>query len=270
MQARDLIGRTGAAAAATGHFDGLFLAGSFGRGTADEWSDVDLVGLAPPERHEAIAGWWRGWLEAQEHLIYFKVLPRGGTLINAVLHSWLRVDLHLAPAAQFGRRAQDGVRALHDPGGIHATLPPSLPPHRPDPKRVEEMIWEFIRILGLTPVTLGRGEHVVMVTGTGLLRDLLSQLMQEELPFPDRGGMLHLGKLLPRDDMALLESLPYPGPEREALIEAQLALARVFFPRARQLAARLGVVWPEEFETVSRAHLARAIGREPEALWPDR
>ena len=46
MQARDLIGRTGAAAAATGHFDGLFLAGSFGRGTADEWSDVDLVGLA--------------------------------------------------------------------------------------------------------------------------------------------------------------------------------------------------------------------------------
>jgi hypothetical protein len=47
----------------------------------------------------------------------------------------------------------------------------------------------------------------------------------------------------------VLEGLPYPGPERDALIAAHLATAAVFFPTARDMAARLGVVWPVAFET---------------------
>lgn len=268
MDAWDIIERAGADAAASGLFDGLFLAGSFGREEADAWSDVDLVGLAPAERHEAIEAWWRDWLEQQEHLVYFKVLHRGGVLINAISESWLRVDLHLPADGQLGNRPQNGVKPLHDPLNLHDNLVPRLPEHRPDPKRIEEMIWEFIRVLGLTPVGLGRQEYVVMVMGTGLLRDMLSQLMQEQLPVPDRGGILHLNKLLAPQDIEMLEGLPYPRPEREALIAAQLALARAFFPRARKLAAELGIAWPQEFEASARAHLAQAIGREPGETWP--
>jgi len=268
MQAEDFIGKAGEAAAMSKVFDGLFLGGSFGKGQADEWSDVDLVGLAPAERHAAIEAWWRDWLEGQEHLIYFKVWQRGGTLINAITESWLRVDLHLPEDGRLGRQAQDGIKPLYDPQNLYAQLAPSLSAHRPDPQRIEAMILEFIRILGLTPVTLGRREYVVMVMGTGMLRDMLVQLMQEQLPLADRGGMLHLNRLLPPADIAALENLPYPRAEPASLIAAQLALARLFLPRARAMAGPLGIAWPEAFEMAARAHLAQAIGRAPEALWP--
>lgn len=268
MQAEDLIGKVGEAAAMSKLFGGLFLGGSFGKGQADEWSDVDLVGLALAGRHKAVEAWWRDWLEQQEHLIYFQVLQRGGVLINAITESWLRVDLHMPGDGQLGARSQDGTKPLYDPQNLHAQLVPSLPAHRPDPHRIEAMILEFIRILGLSPVGLGRREYVVMVTGTGMLRDMLSQLMQEELPLADRGGMLHLNKLLAPVDIAALEGLPYPQAEPVSLIEAQLALARLFLPRARIMSARLDIAWPQEFETNTRAHFARAIGRAADDLWP--
>ena len=257
-----------AAAEGCGLFEGLFLGGSHGRGTADAWSDIDLVGLAPAERHDAIIDWWRGWLEAREPQIYFKVLKRGGTLINAIGQSWLRVDLSLAEPSGLGRRAKDQLVPLVDPAGLYAALPQSLPDYVADPRRVEDIVTEFIRVLGLTPVVLGREEWVVMMMGTGLLRDMLSQIMQEALSIPDRGGMLHLSRLLPEAEMDVLLNLPYPGPQREALISAQLAIAGAFFPRARRLAQAVGAEWPAAFEAVTKARLAEFIGRSADTLWP--
>lgn len=268
MSITEFIESLEGAAASSGLFEALFLGGSHGRGTADAWSDIDLFGLAPAERHGAIADWWRGWLDAREPQIYFKVLRRGGTLINAIGQSWLRVDLNLAEPSELGRRARDQLVPIFDPGGLYATLPQSLPEHRADPRRVEEIVTEFIRVLGLTPVVLGRREWVVMAMGTGLLRDMLSQIMQEALAVPDRGGMLHLGQLLPKAEMDVLLSLPYPGPEREALISGQLAIAGAFFPRARSLADAVGANWPDAFEAVTKARLAKIIGREADTLWP--
>ncbi len=42
---------------------GLFLSGSFGRGTADAFSDVDLLAVVPTEAREAIAADWRSVME---------------------------------------------------------------------------------------------------------------------------------------------------------------------------------------------------------------
>lgn len=268
MQANDFIDRVGAAAAASGLLDGLFLGGSFGRGTADAWSDVDLIGLAPKARHGAILDWWRTWLSAQEALIYWKQWGHGATLVNAITESWLRVDLLLPDNGQLDGRAQDGLRSLFDPQGLYTALPASLPEREPDGVAVLAMVEEFIRIIGLTPVALGRREYVVMAMGNGMLRDLLSRLLQETLPLPDRGGLLHLNRLLPADDINMLEALPYPAPEKDALIEGQLAVARAFFPRAKVLVDQLRLEWPGAFEASARAHVARAIGRTPEALWP--
>lgn len=67
--------------------------------------------------------------------------------------------------------------------------------------------------------------------------------------------------------MEVLLALPYPGPARDALVEANLAHARVFFPRARRVAAVAGATWPGEFETVTRDYVAGQLGRAPESLW---
>ncbi|MBY3389195.1 hypothetical protein [Rhizobium laguerreae] len=59
--------------------------------------------------------------------------------------------------------------------------------------------------------------------------------MLEEVNVPDRGGALHLSKVLPEADMDLLLSLPFPKPNREEVIDANFDIARHFLPRAYDL-----------------------------------
>lgn len=239
---------------------GLFLSGSFGRGTADAWSDVDLIALAPPEDHAALAADWRRTLEAITPIVFWQELPRGGILLNAVSEEWLRCDLAITD--DIGRRARNTVRPLIDRDGVYDALPDTLPPRGPDVGTVRYLIHEFIRMLGLMPVCLGRGEYVTMVLGVGMLRGHLEALLMQDVTAPDPGGILHQSRLLPPEQMQLLYALPYPGPEREALIEANFAIAREFMPRARAMAERLGIEWPEAFEAATRRRLQATLGRE--------
>ena len=82
--------------------------------------------------------------------------------------------------------------------------------------------------------------------------------MLEGCPLPDRGGMLHLSRLLAPDRMAALEALPHPRPGREEAIAAHVATARAFLPLARRMTAELGLPWPEAFEAAMRARLQRS------------
>ena len=132
------------------------------------------------------------------------------------------------------KRARDRLRPLLDRDGLHDRLPGTLPSARPDPKRVAFVVEEFIRVLGLLPGGLGRSELVLLTTGAGLLRDLLRDLMLETCPLLDRGGMLHLSRLLTPEQMAELEALPYP--DREEVVAAHLAIAQAFLPLARRSA----------------------------------
>jgi hypothetical protein len=88
----------------------------------------------------------------------------------------------------------------------------------------------------------------------------LQDLMLEECPLPDRGGVLHPSRLLTPAQMAVLRQLPYPRPEREAVIAAHVAVAAVFFPLAREMAARIGTVWPDAFEAALRRRLKAELG----------
>lgn len=165
------------------------------------------------------------------------------------------------------KRAQDRLRPLIDRDDLFAALPMSLPPKQPDGPRVLGIVNEFIRILGLLTVALGRGELYLGVTGAALLRDQLLNLMMEEVSDPDPGGVLHPSKVLPADGMRVLESLPFPDPVRSDLVRAHLAVACEFFPRARSLASQAGVVWPEAFEAATRRLLERHLGQEADISW---
>ncbi|MEM7645112.1 MAG: nucleotidyltransferase domain-containing protein [Pseudomonadota bacterium] len=239
-----------------GEIDALFLAGSHGRGAADGFSDIDLVALAPAERRETILETWRQALAAEVTLVYWQAYPWG--LSNAITDLWRRVDLYVVPPERFGTRSRANVKPLHDPDGIWDSLPATLPPATPSAASVERLTREFIRVLGLMPVALGRGEWVLLVRGTGLLRDMLVDLMIETSPEPDRGGALHPSRLLTPDQIATLEALPYPRPDRAAVIDAHLKIAAVFLPLARRLYRDTGLDWPEPFEAAMWTHLATA------------
>ncbi|MEM7489636.1 MAG: nucleotidyltransferase domain-containing protein [Pseudomonadota bacterium] len=244
------------ALAAEGAVDGLFLAGSHGRGAADEWSDVDFVALAAEDERAAILEAWQAALEARLTLVYWKAFPFG--LANAITADWLRVDLYVTTPARFGGRSKANLRPVHDPGEVWNGLPDALPPAMPQAATVERLTLEFLRVLGLMPVALGREEWVLLVRGAGILLNSLVELMVETSPEPDRGGALHPSRLLTAEQAAALEALPYPGPVRDEVVAAHVALAAAFLPLARQLYAETGQDWPAAFETATRAHLARA------------
>ncbi|UJW86742.1 nucleotidyltransferase domain-containing protein [Devosia sp. SL43] len=246
---------------------GLFLAGSYGRGTADDWSDVDFIAVVSEGQERMVADQWRAVLQRITPIVFWNELPRGVIVLNAISEEWLRCDLTVATAKDFGRRAKNLVKPLIDRDGIYDGLPDTLPPKEPDAGTVQYLIHEFIRMLGLMPVGVGRGEYVTMVLGVGMMRGHLEALLMQDVTNPDPGGILHQSKLLPPEQMQLLASLPYPGPEREALIAANLAVAREFMPRARAMAKRLDIAWPEEFEAATRRRLASTLGEEVGRAW---
>lgn len=262
MQQDELIA---AAKAALDHAEavrGLFLAGSFGRGTADEWSDVDLLAVVAPDRQREVADLWRVALPKITPVVYWNELDRGGILLNAVAEDWLRCDLSIVAPDRMGQRAKDTIRPLIDRDGIYDRLLATLPRKAPDARALNYQINEFIRVLGLTPVAIGRGEYVTGVMGTGLLRGLLTDLFMHDVTDPDPGGILHMSKLLSREQVGILTGLPYPAANGDEVIAANMAVARAFMPRARALAQQLGVEWPAAFEEATKAVLRRKLGLE--------
>ncbi|MDB5535925.1 MAG: hypothetical protein JWP26_388 [Devosia sp.] len=267
MNQQDLIDAVTAALANEPAIHALFLAGSYGRDTADEYSDVDFLAVVEPDEQPAFALRWREVLNAITPIVFWNELNRGGLIIMAVSAEWLRCDLNVAPPGKLGHRAKNTLKPLIDRDGIYASLPDSLPPKAPDPRVVHYLIHEFIRMLGLLPVALGRREYVTMVLGIGMMRGHLETLLMQDVTNPDPGGILHQSKLLPSDQMQLLASLPYPGPQREALIEANFEIARQFMPRARAMAKRLDIAWPEEFEAATRRRLSLTLGEAAGRAW---
>ena len=247
---------------------GLFLVGSFGKGTADAYSDIDLLAIVDETRRAAFPALWRSILEGIAPVVFWSQRQAGGILINAITADWLRCDLVIAAGDRVdSNRSQDTVRALIDRDGLYETLPPQLAYSGPNIGRVTYLINEFIRVLGLTSVVVGRGEYFTAVVGAGLQRDHLASLMVEEARIPDPGGALHLSRLISATDMSILTGLPYPTPDHASVVQAHLETARRFMPRARAVAAALGIAWPEPFEQATLHHLRKAFGREFDVSW---
>lgn len=260
MEHRRIIGHITKSLEAEPGITALFLGGSHGHGTSDRFSDIDFIALAEPEHHAALAASWRAALESLASVVFWTERQGGGAfLANAILADWTRCDLYQLPRSAFGGRAQNTTRPLIDPDGFWQSLPAELPPGRPDPTRIHHIIHEFIRVLGLLAVGAGRGEYVLLVRGAGILRDLLTDLMIEECPVADRGGALHPSRLISAADMSELAALPYPGPVRDDLIAAHIAIARAFLPRARRIARQIDLEWPEAFESATREHLHKEL-----------
>ncbi|HTB35476.1 MAG TPA: hypothetical protein VK777_00255, partial [Reyranella sp.] len=100
-------------------------------------------------------------------------------------------------------------------------------------------------------------EYAVALSGIEHLRRMTFDLMMEENRVAPgrRGGALHRNSLLNAEQRAQLESLSPLVAERASVIEGHRAFAEVFLPRARRLAAEIGMVWPSDFEEATRRYL---------------
>lgn len=236
----------------------LFLSGSFGCGTADQYSDVDLLLITDHGKQEEFLRSWPDILGSISEVVFWQRPFTAAPLLNAITSDWLRCDLLVLDPDQLRIRSQKSLKVLLDESNLYATLP-AEDPVEGGPSKLMAIVNEFIRVFGLAPVAIGREEYVVAVTGAGLLRSSLIQLFLEENGI--RGaGALHLKRLLTREQMDILEKMPGVDANRQSVIEASVKCARVFLPRAKKLAEKLSVPWPEAFEAATLRYLNKELG----------
>jgi predicted nucleotidyltransferase len=241
----------------------LFLSGSHACGLDDAYSDIDFLLVSPEGAVDEIAALWRGALETTGPLVLWRDRQVNPSLINAITKDWLRIDLMILKPEQLGRQTKKGLKCLFDRDGLHGSLRDEEERSSPDPARLRYQFEEFIRVLGLLAVAAGREEYINGVTGIFHLRNLLVELLIEETGVPNRGGALHLNRLITDEQKELLAALPPPEPTRSAMISVHLAYAEAYLPRARRLAKVWGVDWPDRFEQATWDHLRASLSLDP-------
>ncbi|MEV5960929.1 nucleotidyltransferase domain-containing protein [Kribbella sp. NPDC051952] len=236
---------------------GVWLVGSYGRGTEDQFSDVDLWVVVA---EDAVDGFCDDWPNTSDEIaptVFQRAIGR--RIFNQITPDWVRFDVSVSTPDAIGNRTRSTAKPLYDPNGLSAGLGEPGAPKQPDAGRVESITREFLRVLGLLPVVIGRAEFVVGQSGAGLLRALLIDLMLEDVAVEDRGGALHLDRLLPADRQQLLTNLPPLQATRESVIAAHVACATAFLPLARALHTRCALPWPQSLETAARQHLSTTL-----------
>lgn len=241
----------------------LFLSGSYGAGLEDAYSDIDFLMVASDGPTDEVAKLWHQVVSRTGEIVLWWDRQVRPVLINAITHNWLRTDVVILKPDQMGRQTKDSLKVLFDHDRIFDTLPASSKKSGPDPRRMKYQFEEFIRILGLLPLGMGREEYLNGVLGVFHLRNLLVDLLIEETGAPHRGGALHLNRVITDEQKEVLASLPPPVPKRDLLIAAHMAYAGAYLPRARKLAKQWGIEWPERFEAATWQRLQKELAIEP-------
>lgn len=240
-----------------------WLIGSLARGTADAYSDVDLLLAIAGDALPAIVADWRGFVADLAPTITLQRL--GGDdkpTLAAIAPGLLRFDLTLCDADSAQQHGYDHAELLFDHDGVAARTTFAPRPAGQAAGQLPGLAREFLRILGLTPVALGRGELLVSRQGLAILQNLLIDLfLLENGGRP--GGVKHLNRYLTAEQRDALAACPPLELTRDALLGSIVAVARLFLPRARRLMRAHDLPYPEAFEREVLEYLRRTLGVAP-------
>jgi predicted nucleotidyltransferase len=255
-QQQAILDQVTAALAADARVRSAWLSGSLARGGGDRWSDVDVtVVIASPDLPAVIAAFQapRPDLPAA---VFSQMVH--GRIVSTITLDWERFDLTFLTPGEFA--AQDGTGLMRLFGDGDAPPPRPTAADAGQAARVAAIVHEFIRVLGLLPVAVGREEWIVAQQGYELMRKMAVDLMLEANAVPPGArGAKRLNAYLSPDQQAALEALSPPAAARGPILASNRELAALFFAEARPLAARLAIAWPAAFEAATRTRLNREL-----------
>ncbi len=257
---QDLLDAIHRVLAGDAEIEAAWLGGSLGRGAGDAFSDVDvvaLVGRGPAA--EVGLRYVRDAASIAEPVLVNALF--GGRVLNVVTREWRRFDISFVEPGELGRFDATHLVPLFNKGG-HSPPRKTVKPYEAKPETVLNLVNEFLRVLGLSVVAMGREEYVLGLRGVDILRQLTVDLMLEEngVGPVERGGALRRNPLLTPDQRHELEALSAVAANRESILAINTELAAIFLPRSRRLAKRIGMAWPSEFEAATRRHLWERLG----------
>lgn len=234
-------------ASAHPHLVALWLEGSFGRGRADRYSDLDIHVLIPEADLPAFKVQVEEWLSETEPLVLFNLLF-GGRMVNALTEGGLRLDLW-PHAGETITLDPARVLVLHErPGSITRT---SSPPADSAARGQTALahLREFWRCISLVPAVIGRNERLVAVIGLNVELNLVAELLLLGSGVVRDRGVKNLNGSLPADARAHLERLvTLRDLSAQTLVDAHLGLARMVQREGPHIAERFSFDYPKALE----------------------
>lgn len=236
-----------------------WLEGSFGRGNADRYSDIDLHLLLAPEHWQAFQADVQNWLSALRPLVLFNLLFEG-KMVNALTVDGLRLDvwLHAGDTMAVNPAKAQVLTQQGNCLSFDKTEPPKDP--AVVAQMLERLIKEFWRCISLTPAVVGRQELLVGLVGLGIETNLLTEILINGYGVERDSGVKNLNRFLPGETRQLLESaLSMQNLSQATLVQAHLALAAIASAQGRLLAERHHFAYPIELESAVLAYVQQEL-----------
>ncbi len=237
-----------------------WLAGSYGKGIADRWSDVDAHLLIEPTHSDGFRAGVRGWLEALRPLVLYRLMF-GGEMVNAMTDEGLRLDvwLHSGEGAEV---VEGQTRVLYAQEGALTWKPNpgSVLSQAEAAAELERAIPEFWRCVAMLPVAIGRDEKLIGAAGNFLILLLLTDVLCVQSGIRKDRGVKALNGFLSPDLRRLAEDATcLPALTRENLARFQLRLAQIMQEHAPGICARWNVDYPQSLEDATLGYVAREL-----------
>ena len=236
-----------------------WLTGSFGRGNADRFSDIDLNLWLNANDVDEFRKDTQAWLEAIRPLVLFRWMFND-RMANALTADGLRLDLWLhADAAPVLDPAR--VQVLLDrESALQMTASAAMPDAAALRNRLLEMIREFWRCIALTPAVIGRDERIVSMMGLTIEASILTDVIISGYDIPRDSGVKRLNPFLPEElRQKIEEALAFDGLTPNRLVQAHLGLARIMQEEGRKLATRHDFDYPAAVETAALDYTMREL-----------
>jgi predicted nucleotidyltransferase len=216
------------------------IGGSVGAGTADAWSDLDLVVVTHAEHHDDFLADRDAWLAAITPTVFART-PIAPFVINTVTDEGLTFDISVwadaapewpTPPVRYAVGLLSSTQFEHIADALEYAVAEML----------RGMNGPFISLLE-------REEHLRHLTGVTHLLGLLTTVFLAETGAVPPGK--HWNGAYTEEQRAAVGALPPVSATREGLLAFGLGLSELLVTRARPLYPRYDLEWPADLARVT-------------------
>ena len=237
-----------------------WLAGSFGKRTADRWSDVDAHLLVAPAILEEFREQVETWLAEIRPLVFVRMMFNG-RMVNAMTNEAMRLDVWLLD----GERAEVTLgesRVLYEDEGALAWQP--SPGDALTPAAAAELLLravpEFWRCVAMLPVVVGREEKLVAAAGNSIILLLLTDVLCAASGRRRDRGVKALNEfLLPDHRQRVEEAASLTNLPLEEAARFPLRLARIMRECGPAICEQWKVAYPRAMEEAVLRYLNQEL-----------
>ena len=226
-----------------------WLAGSFGKKTADRWSDVDAHLLVEHANLEEFREEVETWLAAIRPLVFMRMMF-SGRMVNAMTDEAMRLDVWLHDEERADVTLGES-RVLYEKDGTLARQP--SPGDALTPAAAAELLIravpEFWRCVAMLPVVVGRDEKLVAAAGNSIILLLLTDVLCAASGRRRDRGVKALNEfLLPDHRQRVEEAASLTNLPLEEAARFPLRLARIMRECGPAICEQWKVAYPRAME----------------------